>query len=129
MMRLAWVPLPAPGGPSNTTGPTSREVSCAIKLAKSPEQGSATPHKLRPVSTTPNASAARREAIIVAHDQLRLDLCYRIHGHAHHNQQRSPAKIEIPSQPVGYPHRKALKQRSSQPERQVVQVNAGDHPL
>ena len=34
MMRLDWVPLPAPGGPSNTTGPTSREVSCAIELAK-----------------------------------------------------------------------------------------------
>jgi hypothetical protein len=34
MMRLACVPLPAPGGPSNTTGPTSREVSCAIELAK-----------------------------------------------------------------------------------------------
>jgi hypothetical protein len=44
MMRLACVPLPAPGGPSRTTGPTSREVSCVISWPKPPEQSSAQPH-------------------------------------------------------------------------------------
>src|SRR5579871_1552926 len=37
MMRLAWVPLPAPGGPSSTMGPTFREVSCAIGWQKPPD--------------------------------------------------------------------------------------------
>src|ERR1022692_990171 len=107
MMRLACVPLPAPGGPSRTTGPTSREVSCAISWPKPPESSVQQPHKpgrrclqrlaaagrgvasyvsttsLRPIAAAANASAARREAIVMAHDELRLDLRHRIHGHAH----------------------------------------------
>src|ERR1700722_11177558 len=100
MMRLACVPFPAPGGPSSTTGPTSREVSCAIGLSKAPRpqspphrhgcRGAATPHYQRrqrptsplltplPSTAAANASAARRESVIVAHDQLRLDLLDRI---------------------------------------------------
>src|SRR6202035_4484084 len=117
MMRLAWVPLPAPGGPSRTTGPTSREVSCAIELAKASRTVFSNPTNserrclqrlaaagrdmaslvstptLRPVAAAANASAARREPIVMAHDQLRLDLRHRIHGHAHHDQQRRSTKI------------------------------------
>src|SRR4051812_839622 len=101
MMHLDWVPLPAPGGPSSTTGPTLREVSCAIGLAKAsrpetPRRPSTTaevqqplPQKKRVLPRTPaaDAPAARREAIVVAHDQLRLDLRDRIHGHADNDQQ------------------------------------------
>src|SRR5579885_454874 len=43
-MRLAWVPFPAPGGPSNTIGPMLRELSSAI------QDGLVSPH--------PNRSAA-----------------------------------------------------------------------
>src|ERR1700683_749458 len=124
MMRLAWVPLPAPGGPSSTTGPTSREVSCAIGLAKtsrsqSPRlhgRGAAQvqqPHKWKipptatwhpiplPGAATANASAARRKSVIVAHDQLRLDLLDRVHGHAHYDQQRCAAEVERHTQTIG----------------------------
>src|ERR1700676_1877346 len=143
MMRLACVPLPAPGGPSNTTGPTSREVSCAIELAKASRTVFSNPtnfvetlhatscrpqrrrsklcplhaSQLRPVAPSANTAAARRETIVVAHNQLRFNLRNRIHGHAHHDQKRCSTKIEIHSQTVRHPDRKPLKQSASQPER------------
>jgi hypothetical protein len=36
----------------------------------------------------------------MAHNQLRFDLLNRVHGHAHHDQQGSSAKVEIHVQPV-----------------------------
>src|SRR5208283_2975544 len=53
MMRLACVPFPAPGGPSNTTGPTSREVSCAIELAKASRTVFPGPPTRRPRCSNP----------------------------------------------------------------------------
>src|SRR5580693_10289448 len=151
MMRLACVPFPAPGGPSNTTGPTSREVSCAIGLAKasrsqsprhrgrgeakvqqSPQEHSVetlhatslpaalAPHarrsKLRlyghtlPGAAAANAPAARRKSVIVAHDQLRLDLLDGVHGHADHDQQRRAAKIKSHAQTVRHKVRKSFEE-------------------
>src|ERR1700728_2725163 len=107
-MRLACVPFPAPGGPSSTTGPTAREVSCAIGLAKASRPQS----PRRPRNTTevqqppqpipaflPDPAAAhtpttRREPIVVAHDHPRFDLRNRIHRHTDDDQQRRTTKIE-----------------------------------
>src|SRR5437660_8388693 len=108
MMRLACVPFPAPGGPSSTTGPTSREVSCAIGLDKAPRDHSprrpaevqqpqfeetllatslpAYRRRQLPGAAAAYASAARRKSVIMAHDQLRLNLLDRIHRHAYHDQ-------------------------------------------
>src|SRR3954453_15884069 len=61
----AWVPFPAPGGPKRTT--------------RAPEEGSATP---------PTDPAPLHEAFVVAHHELALDLLDRVHGNAHHDQQR-----------------------------------------
>src|SRR3954466_9859844 len=43
---------------------------------------------LLPAATAADSSAARRESVVVAHNQLRLDLVDGVHGHAHDDQQR-----------------------------------------
>src|ERR1035438_369355 len=134
-MRLACVPFPAPGGPSSTTGPTSREVSCAIDLAKAsrpqsprlPGRGAATPPTIHKICDTPqlpgttaaNASATRRKPVVVTHDQLRLDLRDCVHGHTNHNQQRRAPKIEAHTQPVQRPVRENFEES---PDRAVKVV-------
>jgi hypothetical protein len=50
--------------------------------------------QLRPIPAASDAAAARAETFIMAHDQLRLDLRNRIHGHAHNDQQRGASKVE-----------------------------------
>src|SRR5215469_12896261 len=102
MIRLACVPFPAPGGPSSTTGPTAHEVFCAIGWPKPPDLNlpdrrrgpprCSNPFSLEntaPSSPAPSADSTtpRSKTIVVAHDQLRLDLRYGVHGHAHHDQQ------------------------------------------
>lgn len=47
-----------------------------------------------PRPATADSSASRRETFIVTHDQLRLNLLHRIHGDAHHNQERGSTKVE-----------------------------------
>src|SRR5271167_229557 len=131
MMRLACVPFPAPGGPSSTTGPTSREVSCAIGLAQasraqSPRRPRTTaevqqpPQNLchaftnrsLPGAAAANASAARRKSVVVAHDQLRLNLRDCVHRHAYDNQERGSTKIKSHTQTVGHPVRHRLEKSS-----------------
>src|SRR4029077_756497 len=41
-----------------------------------------------------------RKALIMAHDQLRLYLVDRIHGHAYDDQQRCSTEVELHVQPV-----------------------------
>src|ERR1051326_856448 len=109
-MRCAWVPLPAPGGPSRITGPIA---FCAATVAiaafvsacrwyypepyrgRSPMNltavGAGAPARasgLRPRAATADAAAARSEAFVVAHDQLRLDLLHGVHGDADDDEQR-----------------------------------------
>src|SRR6185437_5055978 len=40
-------------------------------------------------------TAAAREPFVIPHHELRLELLHGIHGHAHNNQQRRAAEIEI----------------------------------
>src|SRR5664279_3120347 len=79
-------------------------------------------------SPSPNTSTTRSESLIVAHDELRLDLVGRVHGHADHDQQRGTAKVKVHVQAAGDPGRQVLEER---PHRtvQVVQVDTRNHPL
>src|SRR5258705_10475245 len=62
--RSAWVPFPAPGGPSITTLIDTRLLP------------------------TPAAQTSLlHEAIVVAHDQLALHLLHGVHGHADDDQE------------------------------------------
>src|SRR3972149_986461 len=70
--NFAWVPLPAPGGPSNTT-----RAPAANPSAPSPSQ-----------------PPSFHEAFVVAADQMGLHLGYRIQGDADNDQQRGPAKVK-----------------------------------
>src|ERR1044071_619825 len=76
--RPAWVPLPAPGGPR--------------KMTRAPIAGSG----LGLASATdPSPLARSAEAFVVAHDELRLHLGDRVHGHADDDQERGAAEIEV----------------------------------
>src|ERR1700753_2404060 len=130
MIRLDWVPLPAPGGPSNTTGPNSCEVSCPIGLAKAsrpqPPRRSRNPAELQqpqslPSSAAADTSTARRKPVVMPHDQLRFNLLHSIHCHAHDDQQRCAAKIEIHTQTVGHPGWHSFE-KPSQHSWKVIQV-------
>src|SRR3990172_4145393 len=70
--NFAWVPLPAPGGPSNTT--------------RAPAANPSAPSPAQPPSF--------HEAFVVAADQMGLHLGYRIQGDADNDQQRGPAKVK-----------------------------------
>src|SRR4051794_2871881 len=72
--NLAWVPFPDPGEPNSTIAFTR-----CLGAASSPA----------------NTSGPRGEALVVAHDQLRLDLIDRIHGHADDDQQRGSSEVEV----------------------------------
>src|SRR5215207_7173600 len=61
----AWVPLPAPGGPSR------------MRLSS-----------LKPGSLF-------QEALVVAHHQLRLELLHRVERDADHDQDRGAAEVEV----------------------------------
>src|SRR5271166_3707815 len=108
----AWVPLPEPGGPKRiraVAGPGRTGIS----------EGT---------SSTANAASARREALVVAHDELRLDLVYRVHGHTHHDQQRCSTKIEIDVQAIQKPARKIGVNEVSD-HRQPLQLDSRNHDL
>src|SRR5271156_224298 len=79
----------------------------------------------RPPSADP--AAAGGEAIVVAHDQLGLDLVNRIHGHTDHDQERGTAEVEAYVQAVGDPGGQLFKECADQPE--VVEVDAADQEL
>src|SRR5580704_8746846 len=64
----------------------------------------------------------------MSHHQLRLDLVDGVHGHAHHDQQRGTAKVEVHSQTIGHPGRQAFEECANGTV-EVVEVNAGNHPL
>src|SRR5215217_3995158 len=64
--REAWVPLPAPGGPS----------------------------RIRFNSLMKRASLLE-EALVVAHHELRLELLHGVQRHADHDQDRGAAEVEV----------------------------------
>src|SRR5262249_25536718 len=73
------------------------------------------------------SSAARGEAVIVAHNELRLHLVHRVHSHTYHDQQRGAAKIEADVEPVCDPGGQLLKEGPNQP--QIIEVDAADQHL
>ena len=54
-------------------------------------------------ATDPLALARAAEAVVVAHDELRLDLGHRVHGHAHDDQERGAAEVEVEAQALRDP--------------------------
>src|SRR5688572_10316145 len=75
---LACVPLPAPGGPRKITRTASGP----------PREGAGT--RLRPLE----------EALVVAHEQMRLHLPHGVQGHADHDQQAGAAEVERHVEPA-----------------------------
>src|SRR3954452_20245439 len=65
--RAAWVPLPAPGGPS----------------------------RMRLSSLTGRAAYLFEEALVVAHHQLRLELLHRVQRDADDDEDRGAAEEEV----------------------------------
>src|SRR5215208_1612217 len=65
LRRSAWVPLPAPGGPR-------RMRFSSLK-----------------------ARTLLKEALVVAHHQLRLELLHRVQGDADDDQDRGSAEVEV----------------------------------
>src|ERR1700730_17937362 len=124
-------------------GPMFRKSCSAIELAPTrscskipaktnPSASSntalASPVLISPGAAAANPSALRGKSVVMTHDQLRFNLVHRVHCHPHHNQQRGAAKVKIHSQAIQHPVGHALEECPQWPE-QMVQVNAGNHPL
>src|SRR5579872_3094346 len=131
---LAWVPLPEPGGPNNTRawtgGRLMPEIGCWSGIAISPSaRESKTPIYAsdgRPPPTDP--ARPRRKAFIMAHDQLRFDLVDRVHGHAHHNEQRGAAEVKRDVQAVQEESRK-VRVNEVADQGQMLQFDAVQHNI
>src|ERR1700739_4730474 len=90
----AWVPLPLPGAPKRRTGPGRKERSAGA-VAVDSDMGFVFNVSCLPTSSPANAAALGREAVIVAHNELRFNLLHRVHGDADHDQQRGAAEVEV----------------------------------
>src|SRR5271163_1550122 len=72
--NLACVPFPEPGGPNKI-----RQGRFVIKGGRrAPPSDAAAP--------APDSAGPRSKPFVMPHDQLRLNLVHRVHGHPHHNQ-------------------------------------------
>src|SRR6266702_6511727 len=80
-----------------------------------------------PALAPTDAAALGRETVVVAHDELRFDLLDRVHRHAHHNEQRRAAKVEVDAETVGHPRGESVEDRTDEP--QMVEVNSADQKL
>src|ERR1035441_10705879 len=74
-----------------------------------------------PTSSATNAAALGREAVIVAHDELRFNLLYCVHSDTNHDQQRGAAEVEGEAETVGDKCRKCVEVATDEP--QVVEVD------
>src|SRR5580658_3726106 len=81
-MTLAWVPFPAPGGPTNTS---LIAIPLRVKRTRSYVPPSANPGHL---------SSPTGEALVVPRDEVRFDLAHRIERHADDDHHRGPAPSE-----------------------------------
>src|SRR5580704_17618446 len=113
-MRFAWVPFPAPGGPRKITARFRGIVS-----AGSPAL----------TSTTPNAALSHKP-IVIPHYELRFQLLDRVDRHANDDQLGRAAEVKPHSQTNEHetPHVR-IEPIPAQENRQVLQVNSGNHPL
>src|SRR5919108_1047 len=76
----ACVPLPAPGGPRKATRTALRP----------PREGTGSRAALRPLE----------EALVVAHEQVRLHLAHGVEGDADHDEQARAAEVERHVEPA-----------------------------
>src|SRR4029077_8750072 len=114
---FACVPFPAPGGPRKIT---ARSNFCGARVSGA-TQASPLPPTAQP--------ALSCKAFVVPHDQLSFQLLHRIHGHAHDDQERRSAEIEIDSQAFQEPGREMTVKPGADPQAQMVQMDAGDQPF
>src|SRR5215468_5301980 len=97
--RAAWVPFPAPGGPRKITRLCGACIALGLASA-----------------TDPAASLARsRETVVVAHDELGLDLGHGVHRHAHDDQQRRAAEVEVEVQALRHPAQAVVGEEAVEP--------------
>src|ERR1700710_1086471 len=82
--RSAWVPLPAPGGPTRM-----RLSSLDIRRSETTAPGTATARAVGLRTTL------FEEALVVAHHQLRLELLHRVQGDADDDEDRRAAEEEV----------------------------------
>src|SRR4051812_46170366 len=82
-MNSAWVPLPAPGGPTST----SRTYIASLRRERAPHVADARAPRPR-VPTTGGT-------LVVALHQLALDLLHRLQAHAHHDEHRRTTEREV----------------------------------
>src|SRR4051794_1810728 len=101
--RSAWVPLPAPGGPSRMrlSSDIDRKGSRRPALAVGEAGRARAPYLLQ-------------EALVVAHHQLGLELLHRVEGHAHDDEQRGPAEEEVRARLVDEDRRQRRDRREVQ---------------
>src|ERR1700716_2876387 len=88
-MRRAWVPLPAPTGPS-----------------KMRSRG----------GTAPSSPLAANEAPVVAHDELGFEMAHRVEGHADHDQDGGAGDRQR-LEPGGRLHEERQHRHNAQEER------------
>src|SRR6266851_10326400 len=113
--RPAWVPLPAPGGPR--------------KMTRSPIAGSGVGLAS---ATDPSPLARSAEAFVVAHDELRLHLGHRVHGHADDDEERGSAEIEVEAEAFRDPREVVVGQEGVDDRPEVGDgrdLEAGDEEL
>src|ERR1017187_8529635 len=114
----AWVPLPLPGAPKRRTGPGRKERSAGAVDSDVQFEFNVS---CLPTSSPTNTAALGREAVIVAHNELRFDLLNSVHGYADYDQQRGAPEVEVNAESVGHPGWKCVKDAANQ--RNVVEVN------
>src|ERR1700679_3067592 len=67
-----------------------------------------------PAAAAANATRLRAEAVIVAHDQLRLYLLHRVHRDTHDDQQRRAAEVEVKPKSIRHPRWHPVKDTANQ---------------
>src|SRR3954447_18790176 len=98
--RSAWVPLPAPGGPSR------------MRLSSDIVRGKRNmPRSPAATRTRGRAPYLLQEALVVAHHQLRLELLHRVQGDAHDDEQRGAAEEEVRARLVDEDRRQGRDRR------------------
>src|ERR1700679_466433 len=94
----AWVPLPTPGAPRRRIGPGKNTDSAGAGMRAAEFEVNVS---CLPTSAPTNATALGREAVIMAHDELRFYLLDGVHGYANHDQKRGAAEVKGETKPVG----------------------------
>src|SRR6266550_6900995 len=110
-MNSAWVPLPAPGGPTRTTRTST--ASSFIGL----------------ISLRISRIALTQEPFVVTLHQLALDLLHGVQSHTDHDQHRGPAEWEVLVVTARY-RKEEVRQNSHDTEVQGPgQCDPGQHEL